>query len=1283
MDNPDNIFGKRVTATGAALAGKLEAGISEAFLSSQALPAGAGLNIFGRSVHYRRSAGLSFLAGMAGAGLRSGALLAGRELAANVNQLSDMARQNLAAVVHYAPQAEDRKGHGPFNAYSTLQAVGETGCFQLLATTLQEVVDFTFIAHKVAELALLPGICVMDGPAAYQQQEAEAPPAEALRRFLGQSDDHAACPSPAQEIIFGKSRRRIPQWFNWDTPTLEGARKDERSLGLEGAARERYFYHHLPLIMQQVMEEYGKLTGRRYKAVRAIQAEKADFLILAGGAVLKEVAMAAEELRSREKAKVGCLSLSVLCPFPKENLQPWLAGRKGLTVLEGAGGGPSEGGPLLRELRSVAGQLGKQAPALYSGCYAAPLSRQAAIAVFKNMMRQGARKERFFIGFDFTRSHSAFPQHELLLQSVGREYPGIQEDVIAVEEDKEGRRAGRKSVRSLPFAVRRYQDQGPPWSRLSRFYHDTACFHQEGLSAELVADPFQALPAIPAATANFAGPDTGRRQLPAFQPQDCSGCGACFTYCPHSAMPAVAISVQSLVRAGMKMASSQGTPIPQLMGIERKLVKAAEDYIRKNENSVRQVEDFLPGAFALFVEQSKLEGEKLEKAQQGIEILNGLIGRFPVAVTEPFYHQSGRREKGSAQLLSINIDPQACTGCGLCAAICPEGALLMAEAESNALRQLHNGLDIWEQLPDTPADTINQLIGEPEYNSLSATLLSRHFYFSMSGGSTAESGAPAKTVLHWLTAVLESAMQPKIAELAKEVEQMVEELSKNIHQHLSNALPRRDFRLSGQAIQEFGAGKLPLQQVIHQLESGGQAQSVDAEALRRKIELQNDLKALLWALREGPTGSGRARYGVLLAGNAGMPWADDYPYNAFTSPALWQWDGSAPERLLGILQGQMRHALDNIRLLRRASLEVKDKYRPEVHEPEVGGLQWEGLTDAEKQFLPPVLLLGDGRLLAEQGRAGFLELLALELPVKIVVLDNAALPEGSLPQAVLAAGPAALAAAMAMPKAFLLKGSLAQDSGIFGKLRDGLQAFGPALFHLLAPRPEILRMDGRLWPDMASLAVQTRAFPCASFDPGAETGFLSSAISLEGNPAPEEDWAPALLKYKEGGQEKETPYRLTYADWLLAQLDWEKHFRPVEAEAGNLLPMAEYLLLDEKGRQGKFPAVFAVSKEGQLRQYVADKEVAAATLQALRQWNSLRELAGLRSPFPQKEREELEKELTRKYEKEIAELKASCEARLQEQEKELMGQVRIKLRDKLLALSRREEPLRPLEEEVK
>ncbi|MCO6480157.1 MAG: 4Fe-4S binding protein [Phaeodactylibacter sp.] len=1273
MNDPNNIFGKAVESTGAELLQQLEAALSEGYLSPKGKEASPGLNIFGRLGHHRHGSGLSFLAGLAGTGLRAGAFLTGNQLGANYNQLAELTRHNLPVLVHYTNISKDGKAHS--SGWDDFYGAGHTGCFQLIAANLQELIDLTAIGHKVAELALLPGICLVDN--AYEKQEASVLEADVLRRFLGEPDSHITCPVPAQRLLFGKSRRRIPQWYSLDIPTMIGARKGKLGLQLEGAARERYFYRHLPEILRLVMEEYERASGRKYAAVKTAEEGRADYLLIAQGAAFETAADAARQARSQEKTKVGALSLSVLQPFPKEELASYLAGKKGVAILEEGGSYRAGHSDFYQEVNAVVRSLGKKAPELYSVNYAGTLSNEAVAAAIKNMQRGGARREKLFIGFDYTRPSTSFPQHQVMLQAISREYPGIEKETLSLPPDKNGRGPGI-AVQSLPFAIRRYQAQGPAYSSLSRFYHNTACFYQQGIRAELVADPFQALPLMPPATANFANPAEGKVQLPVFQPQNCTGCGACITYCPHSAMPGIAISFQSMARAGMKIAAAHGTPIPQLMGIERKLVKVGEELAKKQGDGVERLADILPEAFQQLVTQSGMEGEKLERAQEGIDILNGIIGQFPIAVTDTFFHQKNRQEKGAAQFFSIAIDPHACTGCGICTAVCEDDALRMAPSEPDGIRQLQANLGLWEQLPDTPSDTINALIREPGYSPVAATLLSRHFYLSLSGGATTENGAPAKTVLHWVTAILESAMQPRVEQQAKELEQHIEELAKNIHQHLSNALPKRDFQLSDDAMAVFAEGKLPLEEVIREINAEPQSQIVDATSLQRKIGLLNDLKALLWALREGPTGGGRSRYGVLLSGNEAMPWADDYPYNAFTAPVIWHWDGSSPERLLGILVGQARHVIDQVRLLRRAALEAKNKYRPELHDQEVGTLDWAGLSAEEKSTLAPVLLVGDARLFSEQNRAALLELLASGLPVKVVVLDDGEVPAGYAGAAHLASAQVAWASALALQHTFLVKGSLSGEPGLFDQLRDGLQRYEPALFHLLAPRPERHAGDERLWPALSQFALQTRAFPGLAFDPDGDMNYLSSALKLVQNPLPEADWVKTTLKYKD----KEQPYILTYADWLFTLEAWRGYFCPLLPEGENAMAVADYLGLDEKGRKGKTPAISVVGKEGGLEQYAASPEVVAATRQALRQWNSLREFAGLRSPFPQQERESLEKELTQKYEKELAELKASYEARLQEQEQALMEQVRVKLRDKLLALSRRGEQLAQLEKET-
>jgi pyruvate-ferredoxin/flavodoxin oxidoreductase len=137
-----------------------------------------------------------------------------------------------------------------------------SGCFQLIASNAQEAVDFALIAHRVAVLSLVPGILQL--PGGDSEQTVNFPKQQTLRQFLGDPDEQIACPTPAQKMLFGDTRRRLPNWFNFDFPTVNGVDKDAHAQSLEAAARQRFYYKHLPEIFASVFTEFEKLTGRKY-----------------------------------------------------------------------------------------------------------------------------------------------------------------------------------------------------------------------------------------------------------------------------------------------------------------------------------------------------------------------------------------------------------------------------------------------------------------------------------------------------------------------------------------------------------------------------------------------------------------------------------------------------------------------------------------------------------------------------------------------------------------------------------------------------------------------------------------------------------------------------------------------------------------------------------------------------------------------------------------------------------------------------------------------------------
>ena len=871
MKKASEIFGKTVQLSSREGLQRLELAISEGLRApGLASLAPAETNLFGRPAVVSRAEDLSFVAGVASTGLRTAAFCSPEELASHAVLLHSLTGQLLPVVIHTIT------GDGA--------AVQPDGFFRLYAATAQESVDLAVIAHKVAELALVPGIVIStDG-----EGTVHMPAAERLRSFLGDADDLLPSPTPAQQIVFGKSRRRIPNRYNFDFPSLSGMQKKGWEQMNDLAARRQYFYQHLPALLASVLEEYAALTGRRYTLVGEYEAGNADFLVVGRGSGVPALQAAVDALRSQEKARVGYLNLRAAAPFPASDLTALLAGKKKVTLLEPVAEGVSlNESALHRELEAALLKLGKKAPVLMEGFFAGNLSPAAAEAVFRNMMRGGADKTRFFIDVEFSRSHSGSPQQEVLLQAISRAYPGIGAATLYREPAADPAPAKDRPpvVQALPAAIRRFQDQGPPYTRLSRFHHDTAFFYSKGRTGELVADPFQALDLVPAATAPLADMAGPRSELPVFQPGNCTGCGQCVVYCPHAALPPVVHGPEALIRGAMNIANRRGQSVSQLTPVVKNLARSAASIISKASRPITNAAGFLEEAFGKVADAMNYPEEKVTALRQEWDVVLEVIGHFPVAVTQTFFQEGERRAKGEGELFSLAVDLSACTGCGVCAAVCEEDALLMQPQEQALVDQLQQTFHLWEGLPDTSADTINRMVHNDDYDPLAAVLLSRNYYLSLAGGSLTEEGASAKVMLHLVTALTESVVQPRIVRQARSISELIEQLSENIHAKLSDALTRDNFGSLLESVDEAGGERLPLDEVVGRLASREHLQLVDTHSLQRKIELVNDLKDMHRALTSGPTGTGRARYGLVLTPGV-WPWADTYPFNTFLAPAL-------------------------------------------------------------------------------------------------------------------------------------------------------------------------------------------------------------------------------------------------------------------------------------------------------------------------------------------------------------------------------------------------------------
>jgi pyruvate-ferredoxin/flavodoxin oxidoreductase len=846
-----------------------------------------------------------------------------------------------------------------------------------------------------------------------------------------------------------------------------------------------------------------------------------------------------------------------------------------------------------------------------------------------------------------------------LLQQIQSHYPDAREDSKSVY--KAGDKNPLKTFHDLPMAIRRYKDKGANFTKLSRFYVDTAFFYAHDEQEELVADPFTAVPVVPGASASFFNHSIKRNQLPVFNPRNCTGCGDCFVHCPHSALPPIVIGFEQLLKTAANIATSKGKLILKFSPVIKNLAKLAGKFIK--EKDVENAQDILIPAFENLSTQMKWDGEKLEILRTEFNAILDEIGAMPMAITDTFYKLPRLISKDNGELFSLAINPSACTGCSICAQVCEEEALSMQTKDEKRESEIKHQFAIWEKLPDTSGETINRLYHDKDYSSLSALFLSRNYYMTMTGASNSELHNPYKILLHVITATAEAVVQPKIISQLKSLDKLIHDLSEQIHKKLSSALPKDNFEELSKSLRKANGEINTVEEMVQDMSAAGHDHYIDSVDLSRKVDLVEDLKKIKWTLTEGPTGVGRSRYGFLLGGAQSMDWAREFPANHFSNPLVIHWSGSAPQQSLGLFYGHLRHTIEYVKKMRQAVLEIKDGYDPETNFKEISALDWDQLTIEEKKYIPPILLIAERSDLNQGGWNDLNKLLAGNYPIKVILMDHmASSVKSSLAE--INQTFSGLLSVMSTKNAFVFQGGMGDSEHLFSGLMDGMDKPFPALFNLYATKMDKHNNANLSWSLYASLVLNSRAFPSLRYDPSINGSFLSGAIELEGNRNKFKDWVEEELNV---GNDDTISYKVSWADWAFTQKQWREKFEAIELK-NDVILLTDFLQLDQRARKSVIPAILRGVAEG-VKYYTVSPEVVEISETVLSNWNTIQELAGLRTEFPLKLKEEVEKKLQSRYLKAEAELKRKYDEQLKNQEAAQAEIMRQKLKDKLLSLS--------------
>ncbi|HXU92666.1 MAG TPA: 2-oxoacid:acceptor oxidoreductase family protein [Gallionella sp.] len=387
-------------------------------------------------------------AGLSMTGLRAVNFTSSQGLAFMHESLYSAVGKRLPYVLNLGCRAITKASLNVHCAHDDYHCADDTGFIQVMAKNAQEAADLNMIARKTAEFALTPAIVAQDGfLTTHLIEPMLVPEKELIAEYLGDADDLIDTPTPAQQMLYGPKRRRVPSNWDVDNPMQTGVVQNQDAYMQAVAAQRPYFFDHIPALFDKNAEEFQALTGRSYKRVDAYRCDDAEYIILGQGSMTVQAAAVADWLREHRKLKVGVVNITMFRPFPGDLLGQVLKGKKGVAVLERTDQPLSEDLPLMREVRSTiskcvengreishegyaAYESAKDMPSLYSGCYglgSRDLQPEGLIAAVENMLPGAAHRKFYYLSVDFVRDESANPKQEIRQQELQAAYPGIKE----------------------------------------------------------------------------------------------------------------------------------------------------------------------------------------------------------------------------------------------------------------------------------------------------------------------------------------------------------------------------------------------------------------------------------------------------------------------------------------------------------------------------------------------------------------------------------------------------------------------------------------------------------------------------------------------------------------------------------------------------------------------------------------------------------------------------------------------------------------------------------------
>jgi pyruvate-ferredoxin/flavodoxin oxidoreductase len=273
--------------------------------------------------------------GYALAGGRVSNFTAGQGLILMKEVLYTIAGKRLPMVFNIAARALTVHALNVHAGHDDVMGVTDCGWGMIFARNAQEAGDFCLISRKTAEATHVPYLNIQDGfLTSHTVETVKLPEDDLIKAYM----------KPAKDSLFN--------FLDPANPMMTGTVQNQDAY-MKGKIAQRSYYRAMKPALLKSMEEFGRLTGRKYGLIESYGMDDAEYAIVGMGSFMDTAKATVAWLRKNRGVKVGVVSVFSYRPFPAEELVEALKNVKVVSVLERLDDSNAPENPLARDIKAA------------------------------------------------------------------------------------------------------------------------------------------------------------------------------------------------------------------------------------------------------------------------------------------------------------------------------------------------------------------------------------------------------------------------------------------------------------------------------------------------------------------------------------------------------------------------------------------------------------------------------------------------------------------------------------------------------------------------------------------------------------------------------------------------------------------------------------------------------------------------------------------------------------------------------------------------------------------